>query len=185
MNLPNYLHALRPLGCEIRVLMTSSATAILPAATVALVASQVFTDGEHAFEPGHVALAVWADQIVVLPATAHVLGQAAHGMAGNLLASTLLAFEHPVVFFPSMNWRMWGNAAVQRNVARLRGDGHLVVEPEEETCWEIATSTLVKAPGVPSPTRAAEVVAAALAVSRDCGPGLDPRRGRQGRASAR
>lgn len=86
--LPNYLHAMRALGCDFRVLMTTSAEAILPAATVALVAPQVFTEAEHRFAPGLVALATWADQIVILPATAHMLGQAAHGLAGNLLAST-------------------------------------------------------------------------------------------------
>lgn len=164
-NLPNYLHAMRALGCDLRVLMTPSAEAILPAATVALVAPQVFTEAEHRFAPGHVALATWADQIVILPATAHMLGQAAHGLAGNLLASTLLASERPAVFFPSMNWRIWGNRIVQRNVAILRDEGHLVVEPVEETCWEIATSRLVKSPGMPSPTGAAEIVAAVLAVS--------------------
>jgi phosphopantothenoylcysteine synthetase/decarboxylase len=95
-----------------------------------------------------------------------MLSQAAHGMAGNLLASTVLAFEHPVTFFPSMNRRIWGNRSVQRNVSRLRDDGHLVVEPVEETCRGIATSSLVKSPGLPSPARAAEIVAAVLAVSR-------------------
>jgi phosphopantothenoylcysteine synthetase/decarboxylase len=143
---------------RIRVVMTPTAARILPPATVRLVCEAVFCDGDDNFAPGHVGLASWSDHIIVLPATAHVLGQAAHGLAGNLLGSTLLASEHAVMFFPSMNRRMWEQSSVQRNVAQLRSDGHFVVEPVMKSCWEIATSTFKVGPGLPPPAFVAQLV---------------------------
>lgn len=152
MVLPDYLMCLRDAeGCRIKVVMTYTATQILPADTVRLVSGDVYCEGPARFDPGHVKLAMWADQVIVLPATAHMLAQAAHGLAGNLLSSVLLAYDRPVAYFPSMNRRMWRQASVQRNVSQLRGDGHLVIEPVMKSCWEIATSTFQVGPGLPPP----------------------------------
>lgn len=63
----------------------------------------------------------------MVPATANILGKAAHGIADDLLSSIILAHGSPVVFVPSMNPVMWANAAVRRNVELLQGDGHRFV----------------------------------------------------------
>ncbi|MET0821040.1 MAG: bifunctional phosphopantothenoylcysteine decarboxylase/phosphopantothenate--cysteine ligase CoaBC, partial [Aeromicrobium sp.] len=69
------------------------------------------------------------DLVVVAPATANLLAKAAHGLADDLLTTTLLTATCPVMFVPAMHTEMWENAATQANVATLRERGHVVVEP--------------------------------------------------------
>lgn len=158
---PQYLMALRTglgPGVEIRMAMTRSAAALIPAATMRLLCRDVYCDGEDELTTGHVAPAVWADRFVVLPATANMLGQAANGLASGLLSSALLAHERPVVFFPSMNSLMWGRPAVRRNVDRLRADGHAVVDPVPAAGWLIATGDVRKNLGLPPPATVTAVI---------------------------
>ncbi|MFJ7157838.1 flavoprotein [Streptomyces sp. NPDC101118] len=159
--LPQYLMALRTgLGpaVEIRTVMTRSAAAIVPPATLRLLAGEVYCDGEDELTVGHVALADWAERFVVLPATANMLGQAAYGLASGLLSSALLAHPDPVLFFPSMNSRMWERPPVRRNVDRLRADGHAVVDPVPAEAWQISTRDVRKNLGLPPPATVAAVV---------------------------
>lgn len=159
LNLPAYLVRFHALACRsIRVVMTEPATRMLPPASVGSFCDDVYTGREHRFKPGHVSLAQGADVMIVLPATAHFLAVAAHGLAGNLLSATLLAFPRRVVFFPSMNKTMWDQPSVQRNVAQLRQDGHLVVPPLLVESWTMASGIFERQPGMPSPDRAAEIV---------------------------
>ena len=178
MVLPDYLMSFQAIARHrVRVVMTHSATRILPAATVRLVAEAVYCDGEDSFSPGHVGIAGWADQIIVLPATAHTLGQAAHGLAGSLLCSVLLAHQRPVLFFPSMNIRMWRQPSVQRNVEQLRKDGHHVIDPVMKSCWEIATSTFQVGPALPTPATVVRMVEEAFRAARPSGDPATDRRG--------
>lgn len=78
----------------------------------------------------HISLKDWGDLCVVAPATANILGKMASGIADDALSTLLLAFTgKPVVMCPAMNTQMWNNPAVQRNVATLRKEGVLFVEP--------------------------------------------------------
>jgi phosphopantothenoylcysteine decarboxylase/phosphopantothenate--cysteine ligase len=77
----------------------------------------------------HIQLTRWADLFVVVPATANILGKAAHGIADDLLSTAIFSSPRPLVFAPATNPAMWASAAVRRNVATLREDGHTVVEP--------------------------------------------------------
>jgi phosphopantothenoylcysteine synthetase/decarboxylase len=77
----------------------------------------------------HLDLTRWADLMLVMPATANVLGKAAAGIADDVLTTCILAATSPVVFVPSMNDAMWVKPAVQRNVATLRADGYGVIPP--------------------------------------------------------
>jgi len=79
----------------------------------------------------HITLARRADLLLVAPATADFLGQAAAGLATSLLGSLVLAMEteKPRVFVPAMNPRMWSNPAVQRNTATLERDGWIRIGP--------------------------------------------------------
>lgn len=77
----------------------------------------------------HVGQGQAADLVVIAPATADLLARAAHGHADDLLTTTLLATEAPVLFAPAMHTEMWANPAVQENVATLRRHGHTVLEP--------------------------------------------------------
>jgi len=92
------------------------------------VATSLFdANAEHSIE--HVMLAKAADIVVVAPATANVLAKYAHGLADDMLTTTLLATAVPVVVAPAMDGHMWDNPATQQNVATLRGRGVVFVGP--------------------------------------------------------
>jgi phosphopantothenoylcysteine decarboxylase/phosphopantothenate--cysteine ligase len=112
-------------------------------------ADAVYTETDQG--PGHVALARTADHILVLPATAHLLSCVANGSGANLIATTILAAEHPVVIVPSMNPTMWRSPPVQRNIAHIREDGHVVVDPVLGRGFEVASRTFRAGPVVPPP----------------------------------
>jgi phosphopantothenoylcysteine decarboxylase/phosphopantothenate--cysteine ligase len=80
---------------------------------------------------GHIALADLAGLIVILPATANIIGKIANGIADDFLSTMVMASKAPVLFVPSMNVNMWGNRALQRNVQTLLERGYYFVEPGE------------------------------------------------------
>ncbi len=119
-------------GAGVTVVMTRSATKLVgpktfEALTGRPVSLQVFGRGGHP----HIELAQKADLMCVAPATANILAKAACGMADDLLSTLLLAFDGPIMMAPAMNTVMWQKPAVQRNVAQLRADGVLLVDPAE------------------------------------------------------
>ncbi|WP_314301408.1 bifunctional phosphopantothenoylcysteine decarboxylase/phosphopantothenate--cysteine ligase CoaBC [Kocuria palustris] len=77
----------------------------------------------------HVRQGQAADLVIVAPATADLLARAAHGLADDLLTTTLLATEAPVLLAPAMHTQMWENPAVRENVAALRRQGRHVLNP--------------------------------------------------------
>ncbi|MCF3102241.1 Mersacidin decarboxylase [Streptomyces roseoverticillatus] len=137
VHLPQYLVRLRrEFAQEIRVIMTHTATRMIsPSVVRTYLEEPVFTDlmGTDALPSPHIRLTRWAQLFVVLPATAGIMGKAAHGIADDLLSTAIVASPHPVVFAPGMNPSMWRKPAVQRNVDQLRADGHYLVPVEELT----------------------------------------------------
>jgi len=79
----------------------------------------------------HIALAERAEVVAVAPATADLLAKAAHGIADDLLTSTLLAVEAPLVLAPAMHERMWRHPATQANCETLRSRGATLVGPKQ------------------------------------------------------
>ncbi|HET7271958.1 MAG TPA: flavoprotein, partial [Rubrobacter sp.] len=115
LSLPSYLASLKAtLAREVKVIMTPNAAELLPPSTVALLCDGVFLDWSPTLEkrPGHMELARWSEMFVVLPASANVLGQAANGLATNLLTTTILASPRPVILFPNLTDVMWSKEAV-------------------------------------------------------------------------
>ncbi|MFT7835901.1 flavoprotein [Saccharothrix sp. BKS2] len=148
LTLPNYLYAFRAAGVrQIIAVVTVSASAFISAQALGVICDRVYTDADPA--RSHVALGRWADHTLVLPATAHLLGCLAHGLAPSRLTTALLAVDGPITLVPAMNPVMWGKPAVQRNVAVLRGDGHRVVEPIAGASYEVASRAIV--PGLVPP----------------------------------
>jgi phosphopantothenoylcysteine decarboxylase/phosphopantothenate--cysteine ligase len=80
---------------------------------------------------GHIALADLAGLIVILPATANIIGKIANGITDDFLSTMVMASKAPVLFVPSMNVNMWENRALQRNVQTLLERGYYFVEPGE------------------------------------------------------
>ena len=81
-------------------------------------------------EVKHVALGQSADLIVIAPASAHTLASLANGFAADLLGTTVLASNAPLVLAPAMHTEMWENPAVQANIATLSARGAIVVGPD-------------------------------------------------------
>jgi phosphopantothenoylcysteine decarboxylase/phosphopantothenate--cysteine ligase len=80
---------------------------------------------------GHIALADLAEMVVILPATANVIGKIANGIADDFLSTMVMATRAPVLFIPSMNVNMWENKALQKNIQTLLELGHHLLEPGE------------------------------------------------------
>ncbi len=122
-------------GAKVTVIMTESAHQFIGARTFEAltgrpVYSHAFEAREH-FQGEHIGLAKRAELTVIAPATAQTIARLAHGMADDLLSTTVLVTTAPVIVAPAMNCDMWAKAAVQRNVAQLKEDGYRLVGPEE------------------------------------------------------
>jgi phosphopantothenoylcysteine decarboxylase/phosphopantothenate--cysteine ligase len=133
------VRSLQQQGIEVRVIMTSSAQQFVQPLTFSTITGhKVYTslweeplaDPEGSQQIEHIALAQWADALVIAPATANTLATLSHGLAGDVLAATYLACTAPVVIAPAMNVNMWNHAATQANVATLKSRGHVFVAPE-------------------------------------------------------
>ena len=87
---------------------------------------------------GHIRLSRESDLILVAPATANIMAKMANGLADDLASTILMASDKDVILAPAMNYLMWANKALQRNVNLLLEDGVAVVEPEsgELACGE-------------------------------------------------
>ena len=121
-------------GAQVQVILTAAAREFIGAATFAAltgrpVPSEVFDPNAYPLG-AHITLAEQAELLCVAPATANVIAKTAHGLADDLLSTTLLSFTGKVVFAPAMNCEMWEKPAVQRNVDQLRKDGITIVDPE-------------------------------------------------------
>ena len=117
----------------VRVAMTPAATRFVgPLTLQALSGAPVLVDlldGAPDLSYGHLELARMADLVIVAPATADLLARVRAGMGDDAVTTTLLAATCPVLLAPAMNTRMWGNPAVQENLATLRARGFHVVGP--------------------------------------------------------
>jgi phosphopantothenoylcysteine decarboxylase/phosphopantothenate--cysteine ligase len=125
------LRGLTEAGHQVRVVPTAAALRFVGEPTWAALSGQpvstdVWTD---AHDVPHVEIGRSADLVLVAPATADLLARAAHGLADDLLTSTLLTATCPVLFVPAMHTEMWEHAATVANVATLRARGALVLEP--------------------------------------------------------
>jgi len=127
--------ALAQAGAGVSVILTEAAARfVAPLTFHALSGRPVFDDlwtAPDGWAAPHIALAERAEVAVVAPATADFLAKAAHGIADDLLTSTLLAVEAPILVAPAMNERMWRHPAVQANVEMLRTRGVHLVGPAE------------------------------------------------------
>ena len=125
------VRALVQAGHHVTVIPTSSALKFVGLPTwQAISRNDVPVDlFEGVAEVTHVALGQQADVVVVAPATAHFLANYAHGVAGDLLGTTLLATEAPVIVAPAMHTEMWNHPATQANIELLRSRGVHFVGP--------------------------------------------------------
>jgi phosphopantothenoylcysteine synthetase/decarboxylase len=156
---PGVIRRLREAGHEVETIATEAAFHFIPEETLSIAAgSRVHTEKtwwEHSGRVEHVALARWADLLLVAPATADAIARTAIGLGDDLLSATILAGAKKVLWAPAMNPEMWDNPATRRNVETLQSWDHSFVGPAEG-----AMASAEEEPGVGRLAEEAEIVEA-------------------------
>jgi len=142
---------LREAGADVRVVLTKGgAEFVTPLTFQALSGNPVHTnllDTEAEAAMGHIALARWADAILVAPASANFIARLVQGRADDLLGAICLATSAPIAIAPAMNQQMWVNIATQENLQQLRQRGILQFGPDEgdQACGETGPGRMMEA----------------------------------------
>ncbi len=127
------VRALIKKGAEVQVVMTPNAKQMITPATLAALSSHPVVSEFFAANTGewhsHVDLGLWADLMLIAPATACTLGKMANGIADNMLVTTYLSAKEKVMIAPAMDLDMWAHPSTQRNIETLKRDGVIVIEP--------------------------------------------------------
>jgi len=137
-------------GADVRAVLTEAGSRfVTPTTLQALSGQAVWTDLWDARVPdamGHIELSRDRELIVVAPASADFLAKLAHGLAGDLLSTLCLARRCPLIVAPAMNVEMWENAATQRNLEALAGDGVRVAGPAagDQACGETGMGRMLE-----------------------------------------
>ena len=142
------MRMLQKAGCEVSVAMTRHGCEFVQPLTFrALTESHVIVDDYDPQNPdpiAHINFSQNIDLLLIVPATANIIGKFANGVADDFLSSTYLATTAPVMVAPAMNATMWEQPATQRNVVQLKADGVHFVEPVagELACKTVGTGKL-------------------------------------------
>lgn len=120
---------------RVHVVMTKNAREFITPLTFQVLSGTPVTTEPFALieeeKIGHIALADLAELIVILPATANIIGKIANGIADDFLSTMVMASKAPVLFAPSMNVNMWENRVLQKNIQILMEGGYHFMEPGE------------------------------------------------------
>lgn len=122
-------------GAEVQVVMTPSAREFITPVTLSAlsgkpVVSEFFTANSGEWH-SHVDLGLWADAMVIAPATACTIGKMANGVADNMLVTTYLSAKSQVFVAPAMDLDMMAHPSTTENLRRLRAYGNIIIEPAE------------------------------------------------------
>lgn len=120
-------------GAEVQVVMTPFAKEFITPLTLSTLSGrpvmcEFFNSADGAWN-SHVELGLWADAMIVAPATAATLGKMANGIADNLLVTTYLSMKAPVFVAPAMDLDMFAHPSTQKNIEILKGYGNSIIEP--------------------------------------------------------
>ena len=120
-------------GCEVQVIMTPAAKEFIAPLTLSTlsgkaVISEFFTANTGTWN-SHVDLGLWADAVLIAPATAATIGKMANGIADNMLVTTYMSAKAPVFVAPAMDLDMFAHPANQRNLQVLQSYGNHIIEP--------------------------------------------------------
>ena len=122
-------------GAEVQVIMTPNAKQFIQPLTLSTlsgkpVISEFFTANTGQWN-SHVDLGLWADALIIAPATASTIGKMANGVADNMLVTTYLSAKAPVLLAPAMDLDMMRHPSTVRNIELLRSYGNHIIEPAE------------------------------------------------------
>ena len=129
------IRALIKKGAEVQVVITPAGKEFITPITLSALTSKPVISEFFAQRDGtwhsHVDLGLWADAMVIAPATASTIGKMAHGIADNMLVTTYLSMKAPVFVAPAMDLDMFAHPATQKNLDILRSYGNHIIEPGE------------------------------------------------------
>lgn len=153
-------------GHEVQVVITPAGKEFITPITLSALSSNPVISDFFSQRDGtwhsHVSLGLWADAMVIAPATASTIGKMANGIADNMLITTYLSMKAPVFVAPAMDLDMWAHPATQANLDKLRSRGVSIIEPAE---GELA-SHLVGKGRMEEPEIIADTVLSALTVPK-------------------
>ncbi len=122
-------------GAEVQVVITPAGKEFITPITLSALTSKPVISEFFAQRDGtwnsHVDLGLWADAMLVAPATASTIGKMAHGIADNMLVTTYLSAKAPVFIAPAMDLDMYAHPSTQQNLDILRSYGNHIIEPAE------------------------------------------------------
>jgi phosphopantothenoylcysteine decarboxylase/phosphopantothenate--cysteine ligase len=132
--IPELVRTLTAAGHSCRCVLTPEACRfvsplVLETLTQHTAGTDLFASGENA-EIDHIAVADWAELVIVAPATANVIAKMTHGVTDDLVTAVLLATQAPVLIAPSMNVNMWNHPATQSNIERLQARAVATIGPD-------------------------------------------------------
>jgi len=120
-------------NAEVNVIMTSSATQFIAPLTLSVLSKNKVYTGmteEATSWNNHVELGLWADAMVIAPASANTVAKMANGNCDNMLLATYLSAKCPVFFAPAMDLDMWRHKSVKRNIELLHSYGNILIPVE-------------------------------------------------------
>ena len=122
-------------GAEVQPIMTADATRFITPLTIAALAKrevliEVFPENGDGSWTKHVDLGLWADGLIIAPATANTMAKLAGGFCDSMLTATVLSARCPVLVCPAMDHNMWKHPATRTNLDRLRSFGYTILDPE-------------------------------------------------------
>jgi len=141
---------LREAGAEVRVVMTAGGCEFITPMTLQAVSGHpvylTLMDVEAEAGMGHIALARWADLLLIAPASADSLARLVQGRSDDLLGAIFLACESAIAVAPAMNQAMWSDSATQANIALLKERGIRIFGPAEgdQACGETGGGRMVE-----------------------------------------
>lgn len=122
-------------GAEVQVIMTSEARKFITPLTLATLSKRPvlseFSNTDDGTWHNHVELGLWADLMVIAPASANTLAKMANGLCDSLLLATYLSARCPVMFAPAMDLDMYRHPSTLANIKKLQGFGNLLIEAED------------------------------------------------------
>lgn len=129
----NLASMLVKLNADVHVIMTKNAEQFIsPVTFETLTGNKVIDDTferNSGYHVAHIAMAAEADVVMIAPATANVIAKLAHGIADDMLTSTMLACTAPILLSPAMNTHMYENPVTQENMRKLESLGYQLIEP--------------------------------------------------------
>ena len=120
-------------GANVKIIMTSEATHFITPLTLSTLSKNPvlvnYFDPESGVWNNHVELGLWADLMIIAPASANTLGKLANGLCDNLLSAAYLSAKCPIYFAPAMDLDMWKHPATQQNMNTLVSFGNILIKP--------------------------------------------------------